>query len=55
MVHSVSEQQIQGLVRSPLRDLRESRASEDHPAAVVAGAAELCLFDGHEASRDAER
>ena len=50
MVHPVGEQDVQGLVRDPLGDLRESRPSEDHPAALVAGAAELCLFDGHETS-----
>ena len=54
MVHPVGEQEVQGLVRDPLGDLRESRPSEDHPAALVAGAAELCLFDGHETSRSAE-
>src|ERR1700756_2076311 len=51
MVHPVGEQDVQGLVSDPLGDLRESRPAEDHPAAVVAGAAELCLFDGHETSR----
>jgi hypothetical protein len=54
MVHPVGEQDVQGLVRDPLGDLRESRPSEDHPAALVAGAAELCLFDGHETSRSGE-
>ena len=53
VVHPVGEQEVQGLVRDPLGDLRECRPSEDHPAAVVAGAAELCLFDGHETSRNA--
>jgi hypothetical protein len=46
----MDEQEVQGLVRNPLGDLRESRRSKDHPAALVAGAAELCLFDGHETS-----
>jgi hypothetical protein len=53
MVHPVGQQDVQGLVRDPLRDLRESRPAEDHPAAAVAGTAELCLFDGHETSRSA--
>jgi hypothetical protein len=35
--------------------MRESRPAEDHPAALVAGTAELCLFDGHETSRDTDR
>ena len=51
MVHPVGEQEVQRLVRDPLGDLPESRPAEDHPAALVAGAAELCLFDGHETSR----
>ena len=51
MVDPVGEQEVQGLVRGPLGDLRERRPAEDHPAALVAGAAELCLFDGHETSR----
>jgi hypothetical protein len=51
MIHPVGEQDVQGLVRDPLGDLRESRPTEDHPAAVVAGTAELCLFDGHETSQ----
>jgi len=50
----VGEQEVQGLVRDPLGDLPESRPSEDHPAALVTGAAELRLFDGHETSRSAE-
>jgi hypothetical protein len=50
MIHPVGEQDVQGLVRDPLGYLRESRPAEDHPAALVAGAAELCLFDGHETS-----
>jgi hypothetical protein len=50
----VGEQEVQGLVGDPLGDLSESRSSEDHPAALVAGAAELCLFDGHETSRRAD-
>jgi hypothetical protein len=50
VVHPVGEQEIQGLVRDSLGDLRESRPSEDHPAALVAGAAELCLLDEHETS-----
>ena len=54
MVHPVREQEVQGLVRGPLGDLPERRSSEDHPAALVAGTAELCLFDGHETSRSAE-
>ena len=51
MVHPVGEQDVQGFVRDPLGDLRESRPAEDHPAAVVTGAAKLCLFDGHKTSR----
>jgi hypothetical protein len=54
MVHPVGEQDVQGLVRDPLGDLPESRPAEDHPAALVAGTAELCLFDGHETSRSTE-
>jgi hypothetical protein len=50
----VGEQQVQGLVRDPLGDLRETRPSEDHPAALMPGAAELCLLDGHETSRRGE-
>jgi hypothetical protein len=50
----VGEQEVQGLVRDPLGDLPESRSAEDHPAALMTGAAELCLFDGHETSRSAE-
>jgi hypothetical protein len=53
VVHPVGEQDVQGLIRDPLGDLPKSRPAEDHPAAVVAGAAELCLFDGHETSRSA--
>ena len=41
MVHPVGEQEVQGLVRDPLGDLRERRPTEDHPGALVAGAAEL--------------
>jgi hypothetical protein len=53
VVRAVGEQDVQDLVRDPLGDLRESCPAEDHPAAVVAGAAELCLFDRHETSRSA--
>jgi hypothetical protein len=53
VVHPVGEQDVQGLVRDPLRDLPEGRPAEENPAALVAGAAELCLFDGHEPSRSA--
>ena len=47
----MGKQDVQGLVSDPLGDLRERRPAEDHSAAVVAGAAELCLFDGHETSQ----
>ena len=54
MVHPVGEQDVQGLVRDPLGDLREGCPAEDDPAAAMTGAAELCLFDGHETSRGAD-
>jgi hypothetical protein len=54
MVHAVGEKEVQGLVRDPLGNLPQGRPSEDHPAALVTGAAELCLFDGHETSRSTE-
>ena len=53
VVHPMGQQDIQGLVRDPLRDPRESRPAEYHPAALVAGTAKLRLFDGHETSRSA--
>jgi hypothetical protein len=54
MIHPVGEQDVQGLVRDLLGDPPESRPAEDHSAALVAGTAALCLFDGHETSRNAE-
>ena len=42
---------VQRLVRGPLLDPGESRGAEEYPGAVVAGAAELCGFDGHETSQ----
>jgi hypothetical protein len=54
MVDPVREQDVQGLVGDSLGDRPERRPSEDHPAALMTGAAELCLVDGHETSRDAE-
>jgi hypothetical protein len=47
VVDPVGEQDVQGFVRDALGGVGQRRPAEDHPAAEVAGPAELCLFDRH--------